>query len=66
MRFSIYFDSEGDEATTNPREMVERVLRSIIYYVRTNGENHGCIRDINGNKVGEWDLFIQGSEDNAS
>lgn len=61
----IYFSTEGaaftdeyeDEAINHvyKRQEVARILKKIAAYVES-GTDHGPIMDINGNKVGSWEL----------
>lgn len=47
--------SEDDVLTTEGRYEVARLLRKISVQIEC-GDSDGVIMDINGNKVGRWDL----------
>lgn len=50
---SEYEDEFGNDHTT--REECIRIISKIVYDV-ARGEDHGPIMDINGNKIGSWEL----------
>jgi len=47
--------SEDDVLTYEGRYELQRNLMDICRKI-TNGYDEGCIRDINGNKVGNWSV----------
>lgn len=47
--------SEDDVLTTEGRYEVARLLKRIAAQIE-QGDDDGVIMDINGNKVGKWDL----------
>ena len=48
-----YADEMSNDMAT--RDEVVRILSVIITYIR-RGDDCGPIKDINGNKIGEWSL----------
>lgn len=52
------FKSEYEDKATNDlctRGEVARILKKITVEIE-NGEDHGSIMDINGNKIGSWEI----------
>lgn len=47
--------SDGDKLTNEGRELLAINLKVIANMI-VNGENGGAIMDINGNKVGKWEV----------
>lgn len=47
--------SDGDELTNEGRNLLAINLKVIANMI-VNGENDGTIMDINGNKVGKWEV----------
>ena len=54
---AAFKDEYADEVTNNiyTRDEVVRILRGIAANIKY-GYDHGPIMDINGNKVGSWEL----------
>lgn len=60
--FKLEFEG-GDAAFCEaPREEVARILREVATAV-DSGRDGGSVRDINGNRVGEWWLEIEDDEE---
>lgn len=52
-----FCDDNGNPNDDIMREEIVDILNGIIFEVRYNKRmSHGSIRDINGNKIGEWSL----------
>lgn len=54
---AAFKDDYADEATNSvqTRNEVSRILKRIAIYVESGNDN-GAIMDINGNKIGSWEL----------
>jgi len=55
MEFSLKFNMDNDVFTYEENEVI-RILKRVIFDIK-----HGCsggnyIMDINGNKIGHWDI----------
>ena len=60
---TLKIDSTGNAAFTDgPREEIARILRKVANDI-TDGKEGGVILDVNGNKVGAWDLDLPDAED---
>ena len=54
---AAFKDEYADEAINNvyKRQETARILKKIASHVES-GTNYGSIMDINGNKIGSWEL----------
>ncbi len=57
MKFFIEIDSEGAQATEDPKGLVITAIRGIVLRIE-NGQTAGQVNDINGNRVGTWALEL--------
>ena len=51
--FELKFKTGNDAFNEYPEMEIKRILEEVATEVE-NMRDHGSIRDINGNKVGEW------------
>jgi len=54
--FSIQFETDNDAFKKNESAEVMRILKTIISDLRAGSETNG-VCDINGNRVGGWELI---------
>jgi hypothetical protein len=58
--FKVHFDCDNDAFQDGNRDLeIARILRVIANYVENMGQTEGVVRDLNGNKIGEY-YFLPG------
>lgn len=55
---AAFRDDYADDITNKiyTEKEVIRILQSIIYDIEVDDLDHGAIIDINGNKIGSWEM----------
>ncbi len=56
--FKIKIDSGNAALVENPQEEVIRIMEDLIAKMR-RGRTCGSCMDVNGNRVGDWDLDVE-------
>ncbi len=52
----IVFETDNDAFAEAPATEVARILSRVSDDIRLNGAGHGVIKDINGNRIGSWQI----------
>jgi hypothetical protein len=53
--FNLYFDTSNEAFQGSGSDEIARVLRELAARIDKYGaDDHGVVRDINGNKIGAW------------
>lgn len=58
LELKINMDNDAYNGNAWKREVI-RNLKQVIDQIADQDRDHGIIRDINGNTVGEWDIDYQ-------
>ena len=58
LELKINMDNDAYNGNAWKREVI-RNLKQVIDQIADQDRDHGMIRDINGNTVGEWDIDYQ-------
>ena len=55
---AAFYDEYADKVMNDIYKSTEiiRILKGVIDDIKFLGKNHGTIMDINGNKIGTWEM----------
>lgn len=56
MKFSLSFDCDNEAFAEDLRETIADTLIDVEKRVAKSSENEGPIYDVNGNRIGQWEL----------
>jgi hypothetical protein len=54
MKLKLRLKGEGGAFAVRPASEIARILREVARRIEEDGDDEGLLRDINGNRVGEW------------
>lgn len=62
--FKVSFSTENEQfANGELRSGVASILRDIASRIENSNRESGYVYDVNGNKIGEWELEVDESEE---
>jgi hypothetical protein len=56
MEFNVHFECDNAAFDDAPRYEISRILKELAERIEDGGDWTGVIRDVNGNRIGEFEL----------